>query len=244
MRNLKLTLAYDGTRFHGWQVQPDRLTVQGEVERVLRQILNHPVSATGSGRTDAGVHAHGQVAGVLIDRSMDTDAVQRAMNALLPPDVRVLSVEEVSLEFHARFSARSKTYAYHICRAAVVSPFLYRFVLPCHHALDSPAMDDATRAIVGTHDFTSFCAAAAEVEDRVRTVFEADWERSPEVWVFRIRANGFLQHMVRTIVGTVLDVGRGKLPPHSIPRILEARDRRSAGPCVPACGLHLLRVDY
>jgi len=244
MRNLKLTLAYDGTDFHGWQIQPNLQTVQGTLQQALAKLFNHEVQITGSGRTDAGVHARGQVANVQTIRSMDMNAVVRGANALLPPEVRVLSAEEVSPEFHARRSARSKTYEYHLWRQYIVSPFHSRYVYPFTYRIDTAALDEATRCFVGTHDFTSFCSTATEVEDRVRTVFEAAWHRESDLWVYRISGSGFLQYMVRTIVGTLLYVGAGKLAPSDISSIFEARDRRLAGPCVPACGLHLIKVDY
>jgi tRNA pseudouridine38-40 synthase len=244
MRNLKLTLAYDGTEFHGWQIQPERRTVQGELRQALSKLFNHEVSVTGSGRTDAGVHAHGQVANVGTIRTMDTDAVLRGTNALLPPEIRVLSVEEVSADFHARRSARSKTYEYHIWRNPIVSPFHCRYVYAFRYPLNEDAMDRGTRCFIGTHDFTSFCATATEIEDRTRTIFAASWERSETTWVFRIRGNGFLQYMVRTITGTILDIGQGRIQPEQIPAIFEARDRRLAGPSLPPHGLHLIQVEY
>jgi len=244
MRNLKLTVAYDGTGFHGWQIQPNVPTVQGTMRQALEKLFNHSVNITGSGRTDAGVHAQGQVANIETIRSMDTDAVLRGLNALLPAEIRVLQVEEVGAEFHSRRSARSKTYEYHVWRQHIVSPFYCRYVYPFPYPIDPVALDEASRCFVGTHDFTSFCATATEVEDRVRTIFETEWQRGTEEWIFRIRGNGFLQYMVRTIVGTLLYVGTGKLSPADIPSMFEARDRRVAGPCVPACGLHLIRVDY
>lgn len=244
MRNLKLTLAYDGTDFHGWQIQPQFRTVQGELAVALSKLFNHDVNVTGSGRTDAGVHAHGQVANVETLRAMDTDAVLRGVNALLPVQIRVTSVEEVDPAFHARRSALAKTYEYHVWRSPIVSPFHVRYVYAYRYRLDEAAMDQATREFLGTHDFTSFCATATEVEDRVRTIFDAVWMRSEEQWVFRIRGNGFLQYMVRTIVGTLLDVGRGRLSPERIPEIFSARDRRLAGPSAPPHGLHLIGVEY
>src|SRR5436190_8710280 len=171
MRNLKLTLAYDGTEFHGWQVQPQHRTVQGELQQALQKLFNHEVNLTGSGRTDAGVHAHGQVASLETIRTMDTDAVLRGANALLPPEIRILSVEEVDPEFHARRSARSKTYEYHVWRNAIVSPFQCRYVYPLRYPLNQDAVDEGTRLFLGTHDFTSFCAAATEIQDKVRTIF-------------------------------------------------------------------------
>jgi tRNA pseudouridine38-40 synthase len=244
MRNLKLTLAYDGTEFHGWQIQPQLRTIQGELQQTLQKLFNHEVGVTGSGRTDAGVHAHGQVANVGTYRTMDTDAVLRGANALLPPEIRILSVEEVSPEFHARRSALSKTYEYHVWRNPIVSPFHRRYVYAFRYPLDDAAMDRATACFLGTHDFTSFCATATEIEDRTRTVFEAFWERSETTWVFRIRGNGFLQYMVRTIAGTLIEVGQGRISPDQVPEIFEARDRRRAGPSLPAHGLHLIQVNY
>ncbi|HYR82802.1 MAG TPA: tRNA pseudouridine(38-40) synthase TruA [Terriglobia bacterium] len=244
MRNLKLTLAYDGTEFHGWQIQPQLPTVQGELHRTLQKLFNHDVQITGSGRTDAGVHAHGQVANVETMRNMDTDAVLRGANALLPPAIRILAVEEVDPGFHARRSARSKTYEYRIWRNPIVSPFHSRYVYAFRYPLDDKAVDRGTNYFLGTHDFTSFCAAATEIEDRTRTIYDASWTRSETYWAFRIRGNGFLQYMVRTIVGTLVEIGQGRLEAEQIPRIFEARDRRLAGPSLPAHGLHLISVDY
>ena len=244
MRNLKLTLSYDGTEFHGWQIQPQLPTVQGELQETLRKLFNHDVQVTGSGRTDAGVHAHGQVASVETMRKIDPDAVLRGANALLPPAIRVLAVEEVSPEFHARRSARSKTYEYRIWRNPIVSPFHSRYVYAFRYPLDEKAIDRGTTCFLGTHDFTSFCATATEVEDRTRTIYQASWTRSEPEWVFRIRGNGFLQYMVRTIAGTLIEIGQGRLDAEQIPRIFEARDRRLAGPSLPAHGLHLISVEY
>jgi len=244
MRNLKLTLAYDGTEFHGWQIQPDLPTVQGTLKEALEKLLNHDVNVTGSGRTDAGVHAQGQVANVETIRAIDTDAVIKGVNALLPPEIRVWQVEEVGMDFHSRRSARSKTYEYHVWRQHIVSPFHCRYVYAFPYTLDASAMDEASSCFEGTHDFTSFCATATAVEDRVRTIFDAEWQRGPEEWIFRIKGSGFLQYMVRTIVGTLLYVGAGKLRPQDIPPMFDQRDRRVAGPCVPSRGLHLIRVDY
>ncbi len=244
MRNLKLTLAYDGTSFHGWQVQPELRTVQGELQQALRKLFSHEAAVTGSGRTDAGVHAHGQVANVETIRTMDIDTVRRGAKALLPHDIRSLAVEEAAPEFHARRSARSKTYQYRIWRNPIVSPFEYRYVYGFRYPLDETLVDRGTKEFLGTHDFTSFCATATKVEDRTRTIYEARWSRSETEWTFYIQGNGFLQYMVRTIVGTILDIGQGRLSPEKVPAIFEARDRRTAGPTAPASGLHLLKVEY
>jgi tRNA pseudouridine38-40 synthase len=244
MRNLKLTLAYDGTNFHGWQVQPQLRTVQGELQQALQKLFNHEVAVTGSGRTDAGVHAHGQVANVETERTMDTGAVLRGANALLPEDLRVIAVEEASAQFHARHSARRKMYRYRIWRLPIVSPFERRYVYPFRYPLDESLIDSATKLFLGTHDFTSFCANATEVEDRTRTIYSAEWTRSATEWMFDINGNGFLQYMVRTIVGTLLEVGQRKITPEQLIEVFEARDRRAAGPTAPASGLHLMRVEY
>ena len=244
MRNLKLTLAYDGTGFHGWQIQLNLPTIQGELQQALRKLLNHEVSVTGSGRTDAGVHAHGQVANVATTRTMDTDAVLRGLNALLPAAIRVIAVEEVSPDFHARRSARAKIYEYHIWRNPIVSPFNCRYVYAFRYPLNEEAIDTGTTHFIGTHDFTSFCATATDIEDRTRTIYDASWHRSEREWVFHIRGNGFLQYMVRTIAGTLLKIGQGRLQPEDVPRIFEAKDRRLAGPSLPAHGLHLIEVEY
>jgi tRNA pseudouridine38-40 synthase len=244
MRNLKLILAYDGTHFHGWQVQPQLSTVQGELQTALQKLFNHDINVVGSGRTDAGVHAHGQVASVETIRSMDTDAVLRGANALLPVEIRVLSVEEVGPDFHARRSARAKTYEYHIWRHPIVSPFHCRYVYGFRYPLDESLVDRGAEYFIGTHDFTSFCATSTEIEDRTRTIYDAAWTRSDNEWVFRIRGNGFLQYMVRTITGTLLKIGQRRIEPERIPEMFEARDRRLAGPSVPPHGLHLIEVEY
>jgi len=244
MRNLKLTLAYDGTSFHGWQIQPDVPTVQGELQRSLKRILNHEVTIHGSGRTDAGVHAHGQVANFQTDHSIDTDALLPRVNSLLPIEIRVVSIEEVPLDFHARLSAKAKTYEYHCWRLAVVPPFHHRYVAAIGYFLDTDTVDQATKEFRGTHDFTSFCPASTALVDRVRTIHEVVWERSDQKWVLSIQADGFLQYMVRTIVGTLIEVGRGRIPAEQIREIIQAKDRALAGPSAPAQGLHLMQVCY
>jgi tRNA pseudouridine38-40 synthase len=170
--------------------------------------------------------------------------VLRGTNALLPDEVRVMSVEEVDPDFHARRSARSKTYEYHLWRHPVVSPFHCRYVYAFRYPLDEIAIDAGTAYFLGTHDFTSFCSTATEIEDRIRIIFDAAWERSDATWVFRITGNGFLQYMVRTIAGTLIQIGQGRLRPEQLPAIFEARDRRLAGPSLPAHGLHLIQVEY
>ena len=244
MRNLKLILAYDGTPYHGWQIQPGLPTIQGELQHTLEKILDHPVVTHGSGRTDAGVHAHGQVVSFTTSVSRDIDALLYGINALLPDEIRVVSIEEVSPEFHARLSAVAKTYEYHLWRLPVVPPFQCRYVYAVGYFLDHDAMDRATVQFCGEHDFTAFCAKATASSDLVREVYEASWERSDQEWVFRIRGNGFLRYMVRTIVGTLLEVGKGRREPDEIGDLFRAKDRSRAGPSAPAQGLHLTEVEY
>jgi tRNA pseudouridine38-40 synthase len=170
--------------------------------------------------------------------------VLRGVNALLPSEIRVNSVEEAALDFHARRSARSKTYEYRIWRNPIVSPFHSRYVYAFRYPLDEASLDEASAQFRGTHDFTSFCATATEIEDRVRTIFEAFWIRGENEWAFRIRGDGFLQYMVRTIVGTLLEIGQGRMRTTRISEIFSAKDRTLAGPSLPACGLHLMEVEY
>ena len=247
MRTLKLTLAYDGTDFHGWQVQPGLLTVQGELERVLEEIEGKPVAVAGSGRTDAGVHALAQVASLTLGNPIPTINLRRAMNRLLPPSIRILEVEEAASDFHARFSARSKLYEYRLWRGEICPPMMVRYV--CHHPypLDLAAMAEAARLFEGIHDFRSL-AAAGEDEDgartTVRTILLSRLEQEGDLVRYRVRGAGFLHHMVRNMVGTLLEVGKGNLAPGEISRILEAGDRNEAGPTAVARGLFLVEVEY
>ena len=244
MRSLKLTIAYDGTGYHGWQIQPHLPTIQGELQQALQKLFNHVVRVNGSGRTDAGVHALGQVANVQTIRIMHPNSILRGANALLPAQIRVLAVEEASPDFHAQRSARAKTYEYRIWRQPIVSPFDCRYVHAFRYPLDQGAVDRGTTCFIGEHDFTSFCATGTDIQDRIRTIYEASWSRTEAQWTFRIRGNGFLQYMVRTIAGTLLEIGRGRLAAEQIPQIFGAKDRRRAGPSLPARGLHLISVEY
>jgi tRNA pseudouridine38-40 synthase len=244
MRNVRMTLAYVGTRFAGWQVQPGRPTIQGTLEEGLSRMLQEQVAVAGAGRTDAGVHALGQVASFTTLRELPLHGLRRGLNARLPEDIRVLEAAEAAPGFHARGDARSKEYRYRLSRAEVVSPFEAPFVTPVRGRLDVAAMSRAARHFLGRHDFTSFCPAGCEQENRVRVVTLARLEESGDEIVFTIRAGGFLRHMIRTMVGTLLAVGAGRIAPDGIEGILAARDRRAAGPCAPARGLTLMRVFY
>ena len=239
-----MTLAYVGTPFAGWQIQPGRPTVQGAIEAALSRMLDEPVRLAGAGRTDAGVHALGQVASLTTGRAIPLDGLRRGLNARLPETIRVMAAEEAPAGFHARSDARSKDYRYRLSRAEVVLPFAAPFVTPVHGRLDVGAMREAARRFEGRHDFTSFCPVDCEIEDRRRTMQSSGIEEAGDEIVYEVRGEGFLRHMVRTIAGTLIEVGRGRIRPEEIEAILAARDRRRAGPCAPARGLVLVRVLY
>lgn len=244
MRNIKMTIAYVGTRYAGWQVQPARPTIQGALETGLSRMLNEEVRIAGAGRTDSGVHAVGQVANFSTGRALPLDGLRRGLNACLPEDIRLVRAEEAVDGFHARSDARWKEYRFRMTRAEVVSPFDAPFVAPVRGALDVGAMGDAAALFAGSHDFTSFCPASCTLENRTRTVTLARLDEQGDEVVYTVRATGFLRHMIRTMVGTLVQVGQGLRPAADIARILEARDRRTAGPCAEARGLTLIKVAY
>ena len=260
MRNLRLILSYDGAEFAGWQVQPGRTTVQGALASAIGRLSGENVLPQGSGRTDAGVHALGQVASFATASTIPMENWVKALNDILPPSIRVLEVTEAAAEFHARKSARAKTYRYRIHRAAICPPFLARYVWHYPYPLEESAMVAAARVVVGEHDFTSFAAVDAERVERmaagesvqtattrptnVRTIFSSSWTREGEELIYTVRGNGFLHHMVRNLVGTFLLVGKGTVSLEDLRRILEARERTAAGPTAPASGLYLVEVEY
>lgn len=240
MRRLKITIAYDGSAFHGWQVQPGLPTVQGALEQILSEMEGAPVHVAGSGRTDAGVHALAQVAAFSIANPIPPANLRRAVNRLLPPAIRVLTVEELHADFHPRFDARAKVYEYRILRAEVCSPFEWPYVHHYPYPLHEEGMARLARAFEGEHDFTAFAASDdrdAEGKSKVRTVFSSALECVEGRLVYRIRGSGFLKHMVRNIVGTLLEAGKGNIED------LTVMPERS-GPTAPAKGLFLVRVEY
>jgi len=250
-RNLKITLAYDGADFFGWQVQPDKPTVQAALADALLRITGERVLPQGSGRTDAGVHALAQVATCALESPIPPANLVIALNDLLPPSIRVRQVEEMPADFHARKSAKAKTYRYRIYRGDICPPFLARYVYHHPYPLDEPAMMTAAGVVVGEHDFTSFAAVDPEKgrddekASNVRTILQSRWERRPgDEMVYMVRGNGFLHHMVRNLVGTFLLVGKGSLKTADMRRILEAKDRSAAGATAPASGLYLVSVEY
>lgn len=258
MTNYKITIQYDGTNYHGWQTQPDGRTIQGELTRVLSLLEGNPddrkVTVHGAGRTDAGVHAEGQVASFRLERDFESLKLRDAINGNLERDIRVTDVELVEDAFHARFSAKEKTYRYRIFTGAVMSPFLYRYALHNRNALDIEAMRQAAAALVGTHDFSAFTVVDSERENHVRTLKRLDIviEDRHECAVVGqgelisvvATADGFLRYMVRNIVGTLLEIGRGARPADDMARLLESRDRAQAGDTAKPHGLTLMRVGY
>jgi tRNA pseudouridine38-40 synthase len=255
----KLLIAYDGTDFHGWQVQPRQRTVQGELAAAIERITGERVLPQGSGRTDAGVHALGQVASCSLAAPIPPVNFHRALNRTLPPDIRILSVERAPATFHARHSAIHKTYEYRIFRGEICPPFLARQIYALNWPLNVDAMRMAAAAVIGEHDFSSFAAtdpdltrrsAPADSADCVRTLYESAWElrvnlgAPGDLLTYRVRGSGFLHHMVRNLVGTFLEVGRGQIPASEIPGILAARSRSAAGATAPARGLFLVSVHY
>jgi tRNA pseudouridine38-40 synthase len=250
MRNLKVTLSYDGADFSGWQVQPDATTVQGTLASAIGRITGEKVLPQGSGRTDAGVHALAQVMTFVTESTVPTGNFVKALNDILPASVRVLEVAEAPPEFHARHSARAKTYRYRIYRGSICPPFLARYVWHFPYRLEEEEMGQAAKLVVGEHDFTSFAAVDPErgYEDtavsNVRKIFSSSWERLGDELVYTVRGSGFLHHMVRNLVGTFILVGKGTLRVEDVTRILEARNRSAAGATAPASGLYLVNVEY
>src|SRR5215470_3605195 len=249
-RNLKLTLSYDGTDFSGWQVQTAAPTIQGTLASAIGRLTGDYVLPQGSGRTDARVHALAQTASFSTCSSIPVENFGKALNDILPASIRILDVAEVPETFHARKSARAKTYRYRIYRAPICPPFQARFVWHFPYPLEEADMASAAALLVGEHDFTSFAAVDPErgMENgevsNVRTLFSSAFERRGEEFIYTVRGSGFLHHMVRNLVGTFILVGKQTLRPFDVSRILEARDRSSAGATAPASGLFLVSVEY
>ena len=263
MRTLKLTLAYDGTEFVGWQRQAEGRSVQGVLEDAVSRLDGQPVSIAGAGRTDAGVHATGQVTSFMLHASeLDQQTMRRALNAVLPWDVRVLAVAEAAEGFHARYDAVGKTYHYRVINGPVVPPFAARYAWQIPWSLDLAAMDDAARRLVGEHDFSAFRSTGGDVRTTTREIFESSIaaistdrlalpglvpaipELEGEALLYSVTGSGFLRHMVRAIVGTLVEVGSGRSSPDLMDELLARRNRADAGPTAPAHGLCLASVRY
>lgn len=260
MPTFRLTVAYDGTGLVGWQRQASGVSVQGLLEDAFGALAGAPVAVHGSGRTDAGVHAAGQVASATLETRLPADVIRRALNARLPPAVRVLDVAQAPDDFHARFSARRKTYRYVIWNAPFAGPFAYRYAWHVAGPLDLTAMQEAAGDLIGRHDFTGLQSTGSDVHTAVRTVSAAAIveKQGPaaaaivpivgldggRLLVFEITADGFLRHMVRAAAGLIVEIGAGRRAPDSVARVLAARDRALAGPTAPAHGLWLMHVEY
>jgi tRNA pseudouridine38-40 synthase len=249
-RNLKLTLSYDGHDFAGWQVQPDRVSIQGTLVSAFEHLTGEKILPQGSGRTDAGVHALAQIATVSIESPIPAANLVRALNDVLPRSIRVLSVQEAPPDFHARRSAVAKTYRYHIYREAICSPFQARYVYHHPYPLDESRMISSASLVEGEHDFTSFAAVDPETRkegqeiNNVRTIFRSTWHTHADELIYTVRGSGFLHHMVRNLVGMFLLVGKGSLKKEDVRRILDLRDRSAAAATAPASGLFLVSVEY
>lgn len=255
MRNIKLTLQYDGTDYFGWQVQANGITIQGLLEAALAEISGGPTRVTGAGRTDAGVHALEQTAVFGTESGHAPYVFLRALNAKLPDDIRVITSEEVPEDFHPRYGARNKTYSYLISRPGPYAVFLKRYSWCMPYALNCDAMEQGAECLTGKHDFSSFRASGCSSKHPVRDIIDLHIQKldSVDFMGFRfnvplmkisITANAFLRHMARNIVGTLVEIGRGRIPPEQMKTILEAHDRRTAGKTAPACGLFLERIEY
>jgi tRNA pseudouridine38-40 synthase len=244
MRTLKLTIAYDGTRFVGWQRQAEGESIQGLLEDALARFEGAHVTVHGAGRTDAGVHALGQTASVQVTFAHDAVTLTRAFNAHLPEEIRVLSVEDVEPGFHARFSACGKSYRYRIRNTPIADPFDRAFVWHIPERLDVAAMQRAASAVVGTHDFRAFQSAGSEPAETVRTITRSMLSDNDGLITYEIEGDGFLRHMVRALIGTIVEVGRGWRQADTMAMLLKGSSRADAGPTAPPQGLFLVRVDY
>ena len=245
MRTLKLTVHYLGTRYQGWQVQPGRPTIQGELEAALGALTGERIRVVGAGRTDAGVHARGQVASLTTASAIPPRGILLGTNDRLPGDIRLMEVEEAADGFHARHDVLWKDYAYRYSTSAVVSPFLAPTVTAVRGRLDRERMEAAARHFLGEHDLAAFCGAEGRRKQTRRRITVSRFaDEDAGVFAYWIRASGFLQHLVRTIAGTLLEVGRGRIDPEAVPEILDSRDRTRAGPTAPPGGLTLEKVCY
>jgi len=242
--NIKLTVEYDGTNYHGWQFQPNCESIQAVLERAISTFFGAPTRVTGSGRTDAGVHARGQVVSFSTEKDSSLFRIRRALNALTPPGITIKEVEFVPDTFDARRDAQSRVYEYHILNRPTPSPFFLKRAWHLHERLDVDAMRTAIMCLIGEHDFSSFRAAGCEAAHPVRKIYSTSFEQRGELLVFTIEATAFLRHMVRNLVGTLVEVGKGERSPNSFNELLQSCDRTKAGKTAPPHGLYLLEVKY
>jgi tRNA pseudouridine38-40 synthase len=245
LKNFKITIEYDGTDYHGWQRQADDRTIQGEIEKALMTMTGNKVILTGSGRTDAGVHAFGQAANFHCRTALDPDVFQKALNSLLPKDIVITGCTQVSVKFHARYDVKSKSYHYRILNRDLPAAIFRQYAWYIRKRLNLDAMASSLRYIIGTHDFKAFEGTGSPRANTIRSVMHADLEKMDDGYlIFKIQGNGFLRFMVRNIVGTLVDVGLGKITPNDFNNILLSKDRNLAGVTAPAHGLFLMQVTY
>lgn len=244
MRQILLKLKYIGTAYHGWQVQENARSVQETLQDAVEAIFGERLDVTGCSRTDTGVHANMYCCTIRTESDIDCFKLQGALNAKLPDDISVFSVEDVDADFHPRYSCTAKQYVYKILNSKAPDPFWSDRALHYKNPIDEDKLNRAAQAFVGTHDFTSFCGAKSEVEDNTRTIFSASVTREGDILTFSVTGDGFLYNMVRIMAGTLLFINEGKLDEESVPAILEAKDRSAAGKTAPACGLYLNKVFY
>ena len=244
MRNLLLTISFDGSAYHGWQVQDNAVTVQQTLQDALEHICGKRDNIVGCSRTDAGVHANMYCCNLRTESAIDCKKLVGALNAVLPRDIAAMDCCEVDYEFHARYDCKSKEYIYKIWNSPNKNPFLYNYSLHYKYPLDEKFLDSQTKAFIGTHHFDSFCAAGSSVADTERTVKNASVERDGDMVIFRVEADGFLYNMVRIMTGTLIDISRGKIPADSIGGIIDAKNRFAAGRTAPANGLYLNKIFY
>jgi len=242
MLNYKLVVSYDGTDFHGWQRQPDKRTIQGVLEESLAKIAQKKINVIGAGRTDAGVHAQGQVAHFKASLNIKVDELHRALNSLIPNEARIISLKKIDLNFHARKMAKSKIYQYRIFNSPKISPFICRYVLQWSSPLRINMMKEAAPYFIREADFTAF--SSNRLLEPVRKIFRSEIKKRGQEIIYTIEANGFLRYMVRTIVGTILEIGKGKMKPEQIEEIFREKKRSLASPTAPAKGLCLIKVNY
>lgn len=243
MRNIKITIQYNGANYCGWQKQPNSLGIQGTIEKAIYEITKEEVKITGSGRTDAGVHAFGQVANFKLKSSIPTSKIPNALNAKLPKDISVIECEEVAEEFHSRYSAKGKRYRYLIYNSAYRSPIYKDISYQVKYDLDFEKMCREAKSLVGTHDFKGFMSSGSSVSDTVRTIYDIELTKEEDLIVMEIEGNGFLYNMVRIIAGTLVDIGRNRIT-ESLCDVINSKSRSRSGHTAPAHGLFLKKVDY
>lgn len=243
-KRVRLTVAYDGTNYHGWQIQQNGITIESELNKCLTELLGENIQVIGASRTDSGVHALGNVAVFDTISPIPAEKISYALNQRLPEDIRIQKSEEVAADWHPRYCASIKTYEYRIYRGEFPMPVKRLYSYFTYHALDVEAMKAAAAYLVGEHDFKSFCQVGAQVESTVRTIYTCEVEEQGSDLVIRVSGNGFLYNMVRIIAGTLMEVGLGRRTPTDIPKILTACDRGVAGPTAPACGLTLMKYEF